>query len=53
VRATKVGDRVILEPVTPAATMPWADIDCLGDTPFMAEGREHPEMPPDRVTFAR
>jgi antitoxin VapB len=53
VRATKVGDRVILEPVTPAAAMPWADIDRLGDTPFMPEGREQPEMPPDRATFAR
>jgi len=51
VRATKVGDRVILEPLTPQAAMPWALIDQLGDRPFMPAGREQPEMPADRVTF--
>ncbi|MFI5015210.1 MAG: antitoxin [Hyphomicrobiales bacterium] len=51
VRVTKVGDRVILEPLTPAEAMPWALIDQLGDTPFMPEGREQPEMPQDRVAF--
>ena len=53
VRATKVGDRVILEPVAHPAAIPWADIDRLGDTPFMPEGRGQPEMPADRVTFER
>ena len=51
VRVTKVGERVILEPLTPDAAMPWTQIDRLGDSPFMADGREQPEMPPDRVAF--
>ncbi len=51
VRVTKVGDRVILEPIAPAGAMPWKDIDQLGDSPFMPEGREQPEMPEDRVAF--
>lgn len=51
VRVTKVGDRVILEPITPAESMPWAAIDQLGDSPFMPEGREQPEPPADRVVF--
>jgi antitoxin VapB len=51
VRVTKVGDRVILEPMTPAESMPWAAIDQLGDSPFMPEGREQPEPPADRVVF--
>ncbi len=51
VRITKVGDRVILEPLAPASPMPWALIDGLGDMPFMAEGREQPEMPDDRAVF--
>ena len=53
VRITKVGDRVILEPLAPAAAMPWEDIDRLGDTPFMPQGREQPRMPHDRVIFKR
>ncbi len=51
VRVTKVGERVILEPITPAETTPWGAIDQLGDFPFMPEGREQPEMPADRVAF--
>jgi antitoxin VapB len=53
VRVTKIGDRVILEPMTPDAAMPWALLDELGDTPFMPEGRDQPEMPEDRITFER
>jgi antitoxin VapB len=51
VRVTKVGDRVILEPAAPFAPMPWGQIDQLGDSPFMPEGREQPEMSEDRVVF--
>ncbi len=51
VRVTKVGDRVILEPMEPAESMPWTLIDRLGDSPFMAEGRDQPDAPADRVTF--
>ena len=31
--------------------MPWALIDRTGDSPFMSEGREQPDMPPDRAAF--
>jgi antitoxin VapB len=31
--------------------MPWDQIDRLGDTPFMPEGRDQPAMPADRVVF--
>jgi antitoxin VapB len=51
VRVTKIGDRVILEPLAPDSVMPWALIDQLGDTPFMPEGREQPEMLEGRVVF--
>jgi antitoxin VapB len=51
VRVTKVGERVILEPLSSETPMPWDEIDRLGDTPFMAEGREQPEMPADRIVF--
>ena len=51
VKVTKVGDRVILEPLEPATKMPWAAIDSLGDSIFMPEGREQPPMPNDKVVF--
>jgi antitoxin VapB len=53
VRATKVGDRVILEPLESSAKMPWALIDQTGDSPFMPEGRDQPPIPKDRVVFER
>jgi antitoxin VapB len=53
VRVTKVGDRVILEPLTTSGSMPWALIDQIGDKPFMPEGREQPDMPADRPIFDR
>jgi antitoxin VapB len=51
VRVTKVGNRVILEPMVSDDSMPWPEIDQLGDSPFMPEGREQPEMPVDRAAF--
>jgi antitoxin VapB len=51
VRITKVGDRVMLEPMTSVTATPWALIDQLVDQPFMPEGREQPEMPEDRAVF--
>lgn len=51
VRVTKVGDRVILEPLPVSDLMPWALIDQIGDRPFMPEGREQPVMPADRPIF--
>ncbi|HEV3248446.1 MAG TPA: hypothetical protein VG124_14695 [Beijerinckiaceae bacterium] len=52
-RVTKVGDRVILEPLAPTDAMPWDAIDQLGDAPFMPQGREQPRMRPERVVFSR
>ena len=51
VRITQVGDRVILEPADSDRAMPWSLIDATGDTPFMAEGRDQPSMPDDRIVF--
>ena len=50
VRVTKIGDKVILEPINGGA-MPWALIDQTGDCPFMPDGCEQPEIPVDRVAF--
>jgi antitoxin VapB len=52
VRVTKIGDKVILEPME-SSVMPWALIDQTGDSPFMPEGREQPEMPAERAIFER
>lgn len=51
VRVSRVGDKVILEPLTIDALMPWALLDQTGDGVFMPAGREQPDMPPDRVQF--
>lgn len=51
VRVSRIGDKVILEPMDAPRTMPWDVIDALGDRPFMPDGREQPEMPSDRVMF--
>jgi antitoxin VapB len=53
VRVSKVGDRVILEPIDNNGAMPWALIDQTGDSPFMPDGREQLEMPTDRAVFER
>ena len=45
VKVTKVGDRVILEPLaTERPQSIWEVIDALGDEPFMAQGREQPPI---------
>jgi antitoxin VapB len=53
VRVTKVGSRVILEPMPASGAMPWAEIDALGDAPFMPQGREQPATPEGRIVFDR
>jgi antitoxin VapB len=40
VRVSKIGDRVILEPIGEIKPMPWDLIDGLGDKPFMEDGRD-------------
>jgi antitoxin VapB len=48
VKVSKVGDRVILEPLAKEHPRPiWDAIDALGDEPFMPEGREQPQAPVD------
>ncbi len=51
VRVSRVGNRVILEPLGSDESMPWAELDMLGDRPFMPEGRDQPAMPVDRNVF--
>ena len=51
VRVIRVGNRVILEPLGTDNAMPWAEIDKLGDQPFMPDGRKQPAMPADRTVF--
>jgi antitoxin VapB len=51
VRVSRVGNRVILEPLGSEEAMPWAELDKLGDRPFMPEGREQPALPADRTVF--
>lgn len=47
VRVRRIGDGVMLEPVlTPREW--FAGLDRWASVPFMPEGREQPEMPPDR-----
>ncbi|MCW5735301.1 MAG: AbrB/MazE/SpoVT family DNA-binding domain-containing protein [Enhydrobacter sp.] len=53
VRVSRVGNRVILEPLGSEEAMPWAELDKLGDRPFMPEGREQPALPADRTIFDR
>jgi antitoxin VapB len=50
VRIRREGDSVILDPVI--TTKEWfALLDSFNDEPFMPEGRDQPEMPPDRKIF--
>jgi antitoxin VapB len=51
VRVSRVGNRVILEPLVSDDAMPWSELDRLGDQPFMPEGRDQPAMPADRPPF--
>ena len=51
VRVSRVGNRVILEPLGSEEAMPWAELDMLGDRPFMPEGRDQPALPADHAVF--
>jgi antitoxin VapB len=51
VRVTRVGSRVIMEPIDGDMAMPWDTIDAIGDAAFMAEGREQPSMPDERASI--
>jgi hypothetical protein len=49
VRVTRVGEGVLLEPVSTDWDATFAKIDALGGDPFPA--REQPPMPPDKKLF--
>jgi antitoxin VapB len=52
VRVSRVGDAIMLEPMgRPETSVDWASIDALIGDDFMANGREQPPMPTDRVLF--
>lgn len=50
VRLRRIGDGVMLEPITPVSEW-FAQLDRFGLEDFMPEGREQPEMPPDEDLF--
>jgi antitoxin VapB len=47
VRIRRDGVRVILEPVEFDVKAWFKRLDSFGDVPFMPEGREQPDLPPD------
>jgi antitoxin VapB len=51
VRAIRVGNRVILEPLAQTGQIPWAEIDALCTEPFMPEDLEQPRWHPERTLF--
>ena len=51
VRIKRVGDGVLLQPMEFDVKAWFARLDSYGDVPFMEEGREQPEMPPDEDLF--
>ncbi len=51
VRVSKIGDRVILEPITSSGKIPWDLIDQLGDSNFMADGRDQTAHSDEPVMF--
>ena len=51
VSVTRLGDRVILAPLSTARDVPWSVIDAIDDGPFMQDGRDQPAMPDDQVAI--
>ena len=51
VKVTKVGKRVILEPIADVKRIPWDVIDAIGERSFMGQGGDQPNMPESRVVF--
>ena len=52
VRLRRVGNGVLLEPI-PSVAEWFAGLDRFGLGDFMPEGRNQPEMPPDREDWTR
>jgi antitoxin VapB len=54
VRVRRFGTGVLLEPMEFDVDAWFKRLDSYGDVPFMPEGREQPEMPPDdEIDFDR
>lgn len=51
VRVSRVGNRVVLEPIEHDVKAWNASLDEYRDTPFMPEGREQPPMPEPENLF--
>ncbi len=51
VRVSRVGRGVLLEPVETDLKKWFAKLDAYRAVPFMPEGREQPDLPPDRAVF--
>jgi antitoxin VapB len=51
VRISKVGDKIVLEPMEFDVKVWRAELDKYKDIPFMEEGREQPPMPDDDFSF--
>ena len=51
VRVRRVGNGVLLEPVTTDVDELFALLDRYRDIPFMEEGRQQPPLPPDEDLF--
>jgi antitoxin VapB len=51
VRVRRVGNGVLLEPMEFDVKAWFARLDSYGDVPFMPDGREQPDMPPDEDLF--
>jgi antitoxin VapB len=52
VRVRRVGNGVLLEPMTSDVKTWFAALDQFTDEPFMADGRDQPPMPPPEDLFA-
>jgi antitoxin VapB len=51
VRIRRFGRGILLEPLATDVDAWFAELDRYADIPFMEEGREQPQLPPDRELF--
>lgn len=51
VKISRVGQGVLIEPLKPDWKSIFAEMDGLGDFPFMEDGRDQPPMPDDEPLF--
>lgn len=51
VRIRRFGNGILIEPLKKDVDALFAKLDSYGDLPFMENGREQPDMPPDEPIF--